>query len=129
MYWRDEGEKEEAFKAEIMAYFEKYKRSNTGYIVSSSHSDFTNGDGDNPPHKKARDRYEQIVKPGRLVCTHEYPSKTDPRPIIFTVGKDGFEFEDQRAQSQGPARLASAIASARGGSQPPGVHIGFGNLR
>ena len=41
---------------------------------------FGDQDGKNPPHAKARQRYEAIAKPGRFLCTHEYPSKTAKGP-------------------------------------------------
>ncbi len=128
MYWQDEGETQEEFKQDIMDYFEKYARKGTGYIVSSSHAAFTDDDGANPPHKKARGRYEKIVKPGHFICTHEYPDKKKPEPLIFTIGSDGFGFDDRRKRSQGPAGLAAAVATARGGGSPPSVQVGFGAM-
>lgn len=128
MYWQDVADTEEAYKKDIMAFFEKYARPATGYIVSSSHSDFTDDKGDNPPHKKARTKYSAIVKPGRFICTHEYPSKKTPAPLVFTVDQNGLGLDDQRNKTQGPAGLAAAIATARGGTQPPSVQVGFGNL-
>ena len=126
MYWQDEDDKDEMFKKDIMDYFDKYSREKNGYIVSSSHSDFTDGKGDNPPHKKAKDRYSAIVKPGRFICTHEYPSKKEPSPLVFTIDKDGFGFDDKRTTSKGPAGLAGAVKAGRGGSQPPTGQTGFG---
>lgn len=126
MHWQDEGDKDEMFKKDIMDYFKKYSRDGAGYIVASSHSDFTDGDGDNPPHKKARKRYEEIVKAGRFICVHEYPSKKNPEPLVFTVDSNGFAFDDKRTKSEGPAGLAAAVTAARGGTQPPGVQVGFG---
>jgi hypothetical protein len=127
MHWQDETDKEEVFKKDIMDFFEKYSRDKNGYIVSSSHSDFTDEEGDLPPHGKARKRYESIVKAGRFICTHEYPSKKEPVPIVFTIDKDGFGFDDKRSKSQGPSGLAAAIAVARGPEKPPSVQIGLGN--
>lgn len=124
MYWKDEGEKDETFRKDIMDYFEKHARA--GYVVASAHSDFTDKEGKNPPHKKARERYEKIVKPGRFVCTHEYPSKQSPEPLVFTIDSNGFGFDDHRKQGKGPAALAAAVGGARGGSQPPKVQVGFG---
>jgi hypothetical protein len=126
MYWQDVGEDKEQFKPEIMTLLEKYARSDTAYIVSSSHSDFGDAEGKNPPHQKARQRYEAIVKPSRFVCTHEYPSKKAPWPLVFTVDEGGFGFDDQRPKTQGPSGLAAAVTSARGGAQPPSVQVGFG---
>lgn len=127
MYWQEEGEEDEFFKQDIMDLFAKYSRNKSGYIVASCHADFTDGHGDLPPHKKARDAYEAIVKAGHFICTHEYPSKKSPVPLIFTVSTDGFAFDDKRARTTGTAVLASAVPLAAGGTQPPGVQVGFGS--
>jgi len=66
------------------------------------------------------------VKAGRFLCTHEYPSKNAPWPIVFTVDASGVSLDDQRVKQAAPAELATVIAAARGGSQPPLVQIGFG---
>jgi hypothetical protein len=128
MYWKEESDKEEIFKKDIMDYFEKYKIKEAGYIVSSSHSKFTDGEGDNPPHKKARNRCEEIVKSGYFICTHEYPEKKNPEPLVFTIDSDGLHFEDKRKKGGSPAGL-TAIEAARGGSQPPSTQIGFGKVQ
>ena len=124
MYFKDEEDKEEVFKEDIMMYFEKYARS--GYIVSSSHSNFTDEEGANPPHKKARNRYEKIVKPGCFICTHEYPNKKNPEPLVFTIDSNGSTFDDKRNKNQGSTGLAATVATARGGSQPPSTQTTFG---
>lgn len=126
MYSREESDEDETFKKDIMNFFSKYARA--GYIVSSSHSAFTDGNGDCPPHKKARNRYEEIVQAGHFVCTHEYPDKKNVAPLVFIIGTDGFGFDDKRSKSQGPAGLAAAVQTARGGSEPPKTQVGFGSL-
>ena len=125
MYWQDEGEDKETFKKDIMDYFEKYTRENAGYIVSSSHSKFTDGEGDNPPHRKARNCYEKIISTGRFICTHEYPNKKNPIPLVFTVDSEGLHFDDKREKGKGPAGLA-ALDEARGDKKPSNVQVGFG---
>lgn len=126
MYWQNEGDKDEKLKQDIMDLFEKYSRAESGYIVASAHSDFSDKSGALPPHKKARDAYEEIVKAGHFLCTHEYPSKKNPAPLIFIVGSDGFKFDDKRTKVTGAAVLTAAVPLAAGGAQPPGVQVGFG---
>lgn len=126
MHWKEDADKEEVFKPDIMAFFEKYSRDKSGYIVASSHSDFGDEEGKNPPHDKARKRYQAVVKPGRFICTHEHPSKKEPAPMVFVVDKDGFSFDDKRPKSQGPSGLAAAVSAARPAEKPPSVQIGFG---
>jgi hypothetical protein len=128
MYWQEVEDSKEVFKSDIMAFFEEYSRDKAGYIVSSSHSDFTDGEGDNPPHKRARNRYEKIVKAGHFICTHEYPAKKNPEPLVFTIGTDGFDFDDKRTKGPGPAGLGAAVTAARGGTQPPSGQVTFGAL-
>ena len=126
MHWQEVDDSAAVFKQDIMDLFEKYSRNKKGYIITSAHSKFTDGEGDNPPHRRARNRYEKIVEFGRFICTHEYPSKEKPLPLVFSIGTGGFEFDDQRKKSQAPAALAAAVAIARGGGAPPSVQVGFG---
>ncbi|MDB5975052.1 MAG: putative cytoplasmic protein [Nevskia sp.] len=128
MYWKDEGQKDATLKQDIMDYFEKYARKGA-YIVSSSKSDFTDEPGDNPPHRKARKKYEEIVDAGGFVCTHEYPSKKDPAPLVFVVLEQGVKLEDARTKAAVAAGLATAATAARGAGQPPGLQVGFGRKR
>ena len=126
MYWQNEDEQEPAFKKDIMDFFQKYAREGA-YIVSSSHSAFTDGDGDNPPHKRARQRYEEIVQSGQFICTHEYPSKKSPRPLVFIVDEGGLRLDDARTKQDRAPVLAATVTAARGSTQPPGVQVGFGS--
>ena len=127
MYWQELGDESVRFKKDIMDYFEKY--SQDGHIVTSSCSDFTDGEGHNPPHSKARGQYEKIVAAGHFLCTHEHPSTSSPVPIVFTVDRNGFDFDDKRPRSSGPASLAAAIARAQGGTTPPRTQTTFGSVR
>lgn len=126
MYYQDVGDAEECFKKDIMDYFEKYSISDNGYIISSSAFDFSDKPGKNPPHAKARKKYETIVKPGHFICTHEYPSTQHPFPIIFIVDQNGFGIADKRPQNREPVGLTATVSTARGGTQPPSSQIGFG---
>ena len=128
MFWKDDESEEETFRKDIMDDFENAALAGA-YIVASCRSDFTSGKGDNPPHSKAREKYEGIVDSGHFLCTHEYPSKDAPEPIVFSVGPDGFDFGDDRPKDQGPSGLAAAVATARGKSKPPETQVGFGTIK
>lgn len=129
MYWPDAPDGDEYLRRDIMDYFSKYARPGA-FIVSSSYSDFTDGSGHNPPHRKARNRYEEIVMSGRFICTHEYPSKADPVPLQFVVGANGAELyrPAQAALPTAPAAagLVAAAQAARGAAKPPAQMVGFG---
>jgi beta-lactamase superfamily II metal-dependent hydrolase len=100
----------------------------TGYVVASS-SEFpgANCSGDNPPHVKARNRYEEIVNTG-FVCTGEYSTPENVRPIIFTVGDAGVALmgSDYKISDGARQTLAAAVAAARGRAAPPAAKVGFG---
>lgn len=125
MYWPDEEGGEKKLRSDIMGYFEKYKRPG-GVIVASAHSDFTNEEGKNPPHKKARDQYEKILDAGRFICTHEFPTKEAPVPLVFVMDESELSFQDPRTKAKVAAGLANTAAAARGSSQPPSSQVGFG---
>lgn len=127
MYWKDETSEKETFRRDIMDYFETYQQFNC-HIIASANSDFTNGNGDNPPHRKARKEYEKIVNGGHFLCTHEYPSIASPQPIVFQLCPTGFTLlkGNQSKYTPGTTSLKSAVAAARGGATPPQQQVGFG---
>lgn len=125
MFWKGEGEEKETFKKDISDYFEKSAKE-SAFIISSSHSKFSDGEGDNPPHKKARNSYEKIISTGHFICTHEYPNKKKPQPIVFTLDSNGLRLDEKREKS-GVIGLA-ALEDARGSSTPSNVQIGFGKV-
>jgi hypothetical protein len=96
------------------------------YVVASSKSEFTDGDGDNPPHKKARRRYEEIVE--SFVCTHEHPNEEAPEPVAFGFLEDGFDHVPPEGESRGKdaTGLSAAVQDARGTDAPPEDEVGFG---
>lgn len=99
-----------------------------GYIVASSNEfKHANSAGDNPPHRKARNRYEEIVNDAFL-CTGEVSTPEQVQPIILSVTENGIELNiDDYVMSESAERtLATAIAKARGNNAPPATKVGFG---
>jgi hypothetical protein len=125
MYWKDDGENE-SFKQDIMDHFEKYQRAGA-FIVASANCDFTDGDGDNPPHSKARKQYEKIVDAGHFLCTHEHSTADDPKPICFELTDAGLSFIAAGTNDSKKSALSSAVAAGRGGDKPPQQQVGFGS--
>ena len=122
MYWKDDGEDDEALKHDIVRDL-----GNTalgpGYVVSSSEPvPDTNDPGDNPPHAKAKTQYELIV-PNEFICTHEHPNETNPEPIIFEVSPSGFEYVGETESSKS---VAAALKAAGGAAVAPATAVGFG---
>lgn len=128
MFWQDEGEEKEKFKPDMMGDFEEFAEP-SAYIVSSSESDFSDKDGKNPPHLKARKKYEQIIDVGHFLCTHEHPNTKNPVPIKFELNDEGFIYTESKSEdTENSADLTAAIGAARGGATPPEDKVGFGKL-
>ncbi len=99
-----------------------------GYIVASSNEfPHSNTAGDNPPHRRARNRYEEIVN-DQFLCTGEVSTPDQVQPIIFTVTANGIELEieDYEMSESAETTLAAAVAKARGNSATPATKVGFG---
>jgi hypothetical protein len=114
-----------------MDKFKRYK--NTGaYEIASCESDFTDGDGDNPPHKKARSRYEEIIDKEHFMCTHEHIDKKKPKPIIFELTNDGFYYnkpekkDDEKSDSKKGAAIATNVRESRSHDEPSAQKVTFG---
>lgn len=102
---------------------------NPGYIIASS-DEFpgNNSSGDNPPHVKARNRYEEIVNTNFL-CTGEISKPDHLRPIVFSATASGLvvNSDDYQISEAAENALAAAIARTRGTAAPPSTKVGFGN--
>ncbi|MFG1352358.1 hypothetical protein [Xanthobacter autotrophicus] len=99
-----------------------------GYIIASSNEfPHSNSAGDNPPHRKARNRYEEIVN-DEFLCTGEVSTPQQVQPIIFSVTANGIELDIKNYEMSETAEttLAAALAKARGNNAPPATKVGFG---
>lgn len=127
MYWKDEDDDKEVLKQDILDDFDEMVGQN-GRIVSSSESDFSDKKGKNPPHLKARKRYEEIVlSKDHFICTHEHGG-----PIAFEIGIDGCTLleveptDSSQHKGSGKYSVPAAVQTARGSSAPPSRTVGFG---
>ncbi|MGD9706401.1 MAG: hypothetical protein AB7V07_01860 [Candidatus Delongbacteria bacterium] len=125
MYFQGEGEESASFKKDVVDYFEKFAKDGAS-IVASAKSEFTNKKGDNPPHQKAREKYEEIINSGKFLCTHEYPDKKNPKPMVFKLDASGigYPYNDQKGYASNI--ITDATAMARGKPVPPTEQVGFG---
>ncbi len=125
MYFKGEDEDEATFKKDIMDYFEKYAKKDAS-IVASAKSEFTDKKGDNPPHQKARERYESIIDSGKFLCTHEHPDKDSPDPIVFELEESGVRYPASNQNDTAAKGVTASTAGARGNAKPPSTQVGFG---
>jgi hypothetical protein len=117
----------DTLKDDVMKEFANSQLS-SGYIVASSNEfPHSNSGGDNPPHRKARNRYEEIVN-DRFLCTGEVSTPEQLQPIIFSITTSGIELqiENYVMSESAKSTLAAAIEKARGSNSPPTTKVGFG---
>lgn len=96
-----------------------------GYVVSSSESvPAQNKSGDNPPHAKAKARYEEIAK-GGFICTHD--DGAEGEPLIFPSSDGDIEYSGD-ADNAAEGSLTAAVETARGSDEPPAQKVGFGEF-
>lgn len=132
MYSKDEGEEEETLKQDILDDIEDAAEE-IGYIIASCDPiPSKNKSGDNPPHAKAKQRYEEIA-PNGFLCTGEHPNRKEPEPIVFELTSEGFEYkapEEEKEESKEAdtrsTRLAKAIVAGSGQPSTPTQRVGFG---
>jgi beta-lactamase superfamily II metal-dependent hydrolase len=137
MYWKSEGEDDATLKPDILDDIEKAAEV-TGYIIASCDPiPDSNNDGDNPPHAKAKQRYEEIA-PNGFICTGEHPNEDQPQPIVFVLTTDGFEYQaptkdtdidalkDESKAAIKTTALAQAVSLGQGQATTPTTRVGFG---
>jgi len=128
MYWKENQESDEKFRKDIMDYFEKYKLKDA-YLIASCESDFSDEEGRNPPHKKARKKYEGIIDAGHFLCTHEHPNNENIEAIRFELSSSGCSYMKTDNKKEGnKSSLKEAVNKARGEDEPPSQKVGFGRV-
>lgn len=96
-----------------------------GTVISSSlEVPNSNKKGDNPPHAKAKARYEEIAA-GEFLCTHNDVSDDDT--ISFSCANGEMTFGgDTDAVAVAEDKVSSAVIAGRGTDEPPVDDVGFG---
>ena len=80
MYWQDDGDDEETLKQDILDAIDSASKKLNQIVSSSNPIPSSNKKGDNPPHAKAKKRYEEVTT--NFVCTMENPSEDSPEPVV-----------------------------------------------
>jgi len=100
---------------------------NGGTVVSSSEEvPAQNSAGDNPPHAKAKSRYEEIAD-GGFLCTHEDGASGEP--LVFDAENGVLTSPDMAgavSAAAGTSKLSNAVDDARGSENPPSEQVGYG---
>ncbi|MGP3637664.1 hypothetical protein ACTU45_30720 [Streptomyces sp. 24-1644] len=113
---------EEELKQDVLDQLQAHARADARVISSSRPFRDQDDTGDNPPHLLAREAYESITD-YEVLCTGEYPSKEEPRPVVFALEPGlGLELVDvtdleNKAQvlkaASGGRRLLAAMGTTR----------------
>ena len=120
MYERENGR--DVLRRDVLRLIDHAKAS-TGWIVSSSGPiPASNSPGDNPPHAKAKARYEEICD--TFLCTGEHPNERNPQPLVFKSTATGGGFLG--ALPVVGTAAASQVQGARGGTKPSSKPVGYG---
>lgn len=122
MYWQEEGDEGEKLKQDILDMIEAAALDPNHIVSSSDAIPASNSKGDNPPHAKAKSRYEGITTDG-FICTMEHPNTEKPEPVTFKLENGTVKF----AGTVATAKSATAAATiARGGNPAPGEAVTYG---
>lgn len=115
MYVREGGK--DVLKDDVLEAFERHARGGSVIVSSSGPIPATDIDGNNPPHRKAADRYRERVDQDNFICTMEWPSQDDPSPVVFGVDASGAqvvrdELVERSAKAGAPRRRLTVVAGA-----------------
>jgi len=125
MYWADEDAAQDTFQGDVMDLLQEHAREGA-HVIASGNNSFSDGEGDLPPHGKARRRYQEIIDADRFICTHTHPDEQNTKPVKFELKPAGLELTSVLAAGAGQLGLKGAVAAARGGKAPPQQQVGFG---
>lgn len=128
MYWKDESDSDETLRRDIMNAFENCQQDDAYIVASCEPIPEKNKSGDNPPHAKAKSRYEEIVKK-KFICTQEESDADNPHPIVVVLLNNKIKITEGSLSKKNNAfgELREAITNAQGTIKPPTEQVGFGH--
>ncbi len=111
MYISEAGQ--EVLKEDILDAFTRHASAAATIVASCAPFSPKDSPGDNPPHRAARDQYENIAN---VICTAEYPSE-DSKPVIFALGASGLELvEAQDVKESEDKAISASLGKAVAGA-------------
>ena len=121
MYWQDDGDDEETLKQDILDAIETASKKLNQIVSSSNPIPSSNKKGDNPPHAKAKKRYEEVTT--NFVCTMENSSEDSPKPVVAEL----CEGQITLVAAAGVSMSATEAArSAQGSNDTPKDAVTYG---
>ena len=114
----------EVLKQDMLDDLTNYQVEDGVIIASSEKIPAQNKPGDNPPHVKAKKRYEEVAE-GEFLCTHEDGESGEP--LVFSIEEGSFTAPDFAASAAvASTKLTTAVEEARGSDSPPSEQVGYG---
>ena len=111
MYWADSADDEATLRQDILDSLKDNKEEPSYCVSSCEPVPARNQKGDNPPHAKAKRRYQEVVDSGHFVVTQEHPSEDSPEPITFEATADGLVFTGSSSGSKSENKAKAAAAA------------------
>jgi hypothetical protein len=113
MYVTEDGD--EVLKQDLLDLLEEHASEDATVVASSDPFRSSDPAGANPPHLKARARYEEIVPAeDGFICTGEYPEADSPSPLVFTMITDGLRRLEPVSADSGAEGGTRALKAAAG---------------
>lgn len=104
-------EGDDVYQGDVMDFFQKHQRPNAVVISSSAVFPETDEPGKNPPHRKAANRYTEIVD--ELINTMSWLDVNEPSPVVFGVTADGAAIvRDELVEVSANAVLAAGLTKS-----------------
>ena len=121
MYWQDDGDEQEKLKRDILDKIGSAAESPNQVVASSNPVPSSNEKGDNPPHAKAKKRYEEVTS--NFVCTMGDMDEKNTEPIVA-------KFDDGQVTLVETAShvisATEAAQSAQGSEDTPSDAVTYG---
>jgi len=121
MYQTENGS--EVLKQDILDDLSNSQVGDGVVVASSEEIPSQNKSGDNPPHAKAKKRYEEVAD-GGFLCTHEDGESGEP--LVFKMDDGTLVSTEAAAGAVATRKLGSAVDKARGSDRPPSEQVGYG---
>lgn len=116
----------EVLKQDMLDDLSTYEVEGGVIVASSEKIPSKNEDGDNPPHAKAKARYEEVAD-GGFLCTHEDGETGEP--LVFGADDGSLktpEIAEISSDALASSKIAEAVDEARGTNSPPSEQVGYG---
>ena len=121
VFAKEKQDDEEKLKQKILDASDSASQTPNQIVSSSNPIPSSNQKGDNPPHAKAKNRYEQNTT--TFICTMENPNKDTPEPVVAELEKSGTKLAAAAALL---GSAGDAARAAQGSDETPGDAVTYG---